>query len=151
MPIELSELLSDERWVEVPIGESVLNVAYRPNATSLLRQAEIQRHIREMQGQSDADEVAQAQEMAKVFCEMVCDWDLTEQGKPLPVTPEIVAGRLPPLIFSAIMTAIGEDGRAQQEEKKVSSVTSDAGSLPKGKRVTARNGIPTSEPRGTWA
>jgi hypothetical protein len=151
MPIELSELLSDERWVEVQIGASILNVAYRPNATSLQRQAEIQRHIREMQSQSDTDEVAQALDMAKVFCEMVCDWDLIDQGKPLPVTPEIVAGRLPPLIFSAIMTAIGEDGRAQQEEKKVLSVTSDVSSRPKGKRVSAQNGTQSSEPAGTWA
>jgi hypothetical protein len=150
MPVELSELLGNERWIDVEVGQVVFSVAYRPGATSLMRQADIQRQIREMSAQ-DMDEVTQAKQSGKLFCEMVCGWDLEDGGKPLPLTPDVVAGRLPGSVFNAILAAISEDGRAQQEEKKVLSVTSDAGLVVRGKRANTRNGTPISEPRGTWA
>lgn len=151
MPVELGELLGNERWVEVQMGDVSFHVAYRPGATSLRRQAEIQRQVRQMQTIGDVDEVAQAEEMGKLFCEMVCDWDLTDGGKTLPLTPEVVTGRLPGPVFNAILVAVGEDGRAEQEEKKALSATSGATSSRKGKRETVQNGTHTSEPRGTWA
>jgi hypothetical protein len=66
----------------------------------------------------DSDEVAQARQSGKLFCEMISDWDLEDGGKPLPLTPQVVAERLPRPVFNAILAAISEDGRAQQEEKK---------------------------------
>ena len=91
------------------------------------------------------------EQMGKLFCELVCDWDLVDGGKPLPLTPDIVAGRLPGPVFNAVMQAIGEDGRAEQEEKKALSATSVATSLPRGKRAKSRNGTRTSEQQNTWA
>jgi hypothetical protein len=151
MPTELSELLGNERWIEVEIGGATFEVAYRPGSTSLRRQAEIQRQVRQMQAQTDMDEVAQAEQMGKLFCELVCGWDLEDGGQPLPLTVEVVAGRLPGPVFNAVMQAIGEDGRAQQKEKKALSATSDATYPPRGKRAKSPNGTRTSEPLDTWA
>lgn len=151
MPVELSELLNDERWVEVEVGSTVLNIAYRPGATSLHRQAAMQKMVRQLGAQEDTDETEQAEQMGAIFCEMVCAWDLTDQGKPLAITPEIVTKRLPGAIFNAIMQAIGEDGQAQQEEKKALLTTSATGSSARGRRANAQSGTRTSAPPGSWA
>lgn len=150
MPVELSELLGNQRWVDVTVGDVTFSVAYRPGATSLKRQAELQRLVRELNTDSELDEVEQVEQMGEIFCEMVCGWDLTRQGQPIPVTPE-TALALPGLIFNAILEAVGQDGAAQGEEKKALSATSGAGSSKKAKRGNARNGTQSSGRRGTWA
>lgn len=150
MPVELSELLNNERWIDVEVMGVTLRVAYRPTATSLKRQAQVQKRMREL-SQADIDEEAQVKEAAALFCEMISDWDLTERGAPLPISPDVVAGRLPGIVVNTIMHAVGEDAQQQQQEKKVSSATSGVGLPPGGKRASVPNGTTPSEPRGTWA
>lgn len=150
MPIELSDLLNDERWVEVEIEGEILNVAYRPGATGISRQAEIAKQMRQFGKQEDADEEEIVKHSNKVFCEIVCDWDFTENGSTLPVTPEIV-GRLPTRYINLITAAIAADSNSNQEEKKLSLVTSAATSVRAGKRAAIQNGTHSSEPQGTWA
>lgn len=150
MPVELSELLNNERWIDVEVMGVTIRVAYRPTATSLKRQAQIQKRMREL-GREDIDEEVQVREAATLFCEMISGWDLTEQGVPLPISPDVVAGRLPGVVVNTVMHAVGEDAQQQQLEKKASSATSGVGLPPGGKRASAPNGITPSEPRGTWA
>lgn len=151
MPVELSDLLGNERWVTVEVSEGVsFRVAYRPGATSLLQQAEMQKLLRELKDAANLDEVEQARIMADTFCQMVCAWDLADKGVLLPVTPE-TALRLPGAIFNAVMDAVGSDGQRQQEEKKQSSATLDDGLPAAGKWATVQNGTHQSERRATWA
>jgi len=150
MPVELSDLLSNKRWIGVEMGGHVISVAYRPGATSLRRQAELQRQMRQLQAAENVDEVVIVDSVASVFCEIVCDWDLTENGRSLPVNAESV-GNLPGIIYNAIMDAINSDGKTQDDEKKRLNATSVAGLPHEVKQVPALNGIPFSEPRGTWA
>lgn len=150
MPIELSDLLNNERWVEVEIEGDILKVAYRPGATGISRQAEIAKQMRQFGKQEDADEEEIVKHSNKVFCEIVCDWDFTEDGETLPVTPEIV-GRLPTRYINLITDAIAQDIIGNQEEKKGLSATSGVPSPRAGKRAANRNGIHSSEPQGTWA
>lgn len=151
MPVELSDLLGNERWVEVEVAGVSLRVAYRPSNTSLKRQAQLQKKMRALQNQTDADEEEQANEAGRLFCEMVSNWDLTDKGEPLPITPEIATNLLPGIVVNAIMGAIGGDAQSQQEEKKALSASLDAGSPAAGRQEVAQNGIPSSEPRATWA
>lgn len=151
MPVELSDLLGNERWVEVDIDGVVLRAAYRPAATSLRRQAELQKRRRQLQAQTDGDEVELTNEIGAIFCEMVSDWDLTSGGEPLPITPDVVTNALPGAIFGAIMQAIGEDAQSAQEEKKQQNVTSAAGLPARAKSASVLNGTSRSAPRSTWA
>ncbi len=151
MPVELTDLLQGERWIPVTMGAATFNVAYRPGNTSLKRQAELQRKMREMQGTPDLDEVAQADEIGRVFCEMICAWDLVRQGVPLPVTPQVVTDVLPAPVFNAIMAAISADAESEQEQKKISSARSGAGLPQTTRRENVPNGTPSSGRPSTWA
>lgn len=151
MPVELSDLLGNERWVPVEVNGVVFQVAYRPAATSLRRQAELQRRRRQLQAQENADEVEQMQEIGVIFCEMISNWDLTSGGVPLSITPDVVTSALPGAIFNAIMQAIGEDAQSAQEEKKRLSATSGAGLPTTAKLGNVPNGTMPSAPRATWA
>lgn len=151
MPVELSDLLGNERWVEVEVNGVAFHVAYRPAATSLRRQAELQKRRRQLQAQDDGDEVEQTNEVGAIFCEMISNWDLTSSGEPLPITPDVVTSALPGAIFSAIMQAVGEDAQSAQEEKKQQSATSAAGLPARAKSASVPNGTTRSVPRSTWA
>jgi hypothetical protein len=150
MPVELSDLLSNRRWVGVDVMGHTIQVAYRPGATSLKRQAQLEREMRQLQKADEMDEEEVILRTGKVFCEIVCDWDLTRNGHPIPLSPEEVID-LPGMVINSIMQAVQADGQRSADEKKLSSVTSGVGSTPKGNLAPAQNGIPSSEARGTWA
>lgn len=150
MPLDLDDVLNDTRWVTAYIGDHSFRVAYRPSATSMRDRVELKRTMRRMQTEEGQDEIDESVVMAKMLCEMVAEWDLERKGQLIPIEVDTLRD-LPDSIFSAIMTAIGEDAEAQREEKKVSSVTSAAGLPREAKLANAQNGIPSSERRGTWA
>lgn len=151
MPVELSDLLGNECWVEVVVAGGTFRVAYKPETTSLMRQAEMQKHMRDLQARNDMDEVQQVTEIAKTLCEVVTNWDLTRDGQPLPITPEVVAKSIPGAWINTIMAAIRDDRDASLEEKKRLSATSGAG-LPTAARLeSVPTGILSSAPRDTWA
>lgn len=151
MPIELSDLLGNECWVDVEVAGGTFRVAYKPETTSLMRQAEMQRQIRDLQARTDLDEVQQVTEIAKVLCEVVVNWDITVGGQPLPITPDVVAKTIPGPWVNIIIAAIREDRDQSLEEKKRLSATSGAGLPTVAPSGNAPNGIRTSVPRDTWA
>lgn len=148
---ELSALLANERWVPVEFNEITFRVAYRPGSTSLKRQVQLQKRLRTLQGQDNADEEEQVLAAAGILCELVSNWDLTENGHPLPVTAEVVAARLPGAAFSAIMNAITGDGSMSDGEKKAPKPILGDGSPKGGKPEPVLNGTGQYVPRGTWA
>lgn len=148
---ELSDLLSNKQWVAVEIGSNIIQVAYRPTSTSLRKQAEMQKRLRQLRDAENMDEFAVTDEMGAIFCEIVCDWDLTLDGRPLPVSSETVIGMLPGPIYQAIMDAVSQDKQAGVAEKKVLNESYAAGSRIQGKLEVAQNGIPSSERRDPWA
>jgi hypothetical protein len=83
---------------------------------------------------------------------MICNWDLEDKGKPLPITPDVVdTFCLPGLSSTPSWRRLAGYAQREQDEKKLSNVTSDAGSPRAGKRENARNGTSPSERRATWA
>lgn len=150
MPVELSDILGNKRWVEVELGEHILKVAYRPGSSSLMQQAEIQRKLRELQNAKEADEVALVKSMASVFCEIICDWDLVNKGQPVPINVTTVSA-LPGVIYNAAMNAVIADGKVKAEGKKPLSETSSDGSQPPTRQAVAQNGISPYEQPATWA
>lgn len=150
MPLELNDVLNDARWVQVQFGDHAFEVAYRPAATSMRRQSELKRTLRRMLAEGEETDIDESVEMAKVICEMVSDWDLQRDSRPLPINIETVQD-LPGVLFNAIMEAISQDSQAEREEKKVSNATSAAGLPRRVNSEPAQNGIPQSERRGSWA
>jgi hypothetical protein len=149
MPLELNDIINDARWTTAYIGNHSFEFAYRPTATSFRRQTELRRFVRrvDIEGANDFDE---GKEMAQMLCDLVSDWDLEQGGKPIPINVESVQD-LPSAIFDAVMTAIRHDREEDDNEKKVQSPTSGAGSGRAGNSAHARNGTTSSERRGTWA
>lgn len=152
MPVELRDLLSNKRWVEVEVSGHTINVAYHPSATSLRRQAELQKRLRELQAAdaADVDELEATREGAQIFCEIVCDWDLTNNGQTLPIEVEVVID-LPGIVVNTIMETVRADSATSDAQKKLQSVTSGAGLPQEVRSAVAQNGISSSEARGTWA
>jgi hypothetical protein len=150
MPLELEDVLSDVRWVTANYNGHEFEVAYRPAGTSLRRQSEWKRTLRQIQREGADSEIDESAEMAKLIVEMVAEWDLQRGGRPLPLTLDNVQD-LPGGLFTAIMNAISGDAQSEPSEKKASSNRSAAGSRQTANSVNAQNGIPQSEPRNTWA
>lgn len=151
MPTQLSKLLGELRWVEVVTDVATFTVAYYPDAMSLLQQVELQEQGEQIQALATSDPRAAANLIAEITCRVICDWDLEDDGEPIPLTPAAVATILPQWVFQAIMDSVGADRRARQEEKKALSVTSDAILPPTAKRAKSPNGTRTSAPQDTWA
>lgn len=148
---DLSELLANECWVEVGVDGGTFQVAYRPSATSLSEQAKLMKRIRELQTREDIDEEDAAREMAEVVCKVVVNWDLTDGGEPLEITPYTVANAIPGAWIDPIMQAVGNDRTRAQEEKKQLNANSGAISNSRGKQEAARNGTRSSKTQSTWA
>lgn len=147
---DLSALLANKRWVDCDADGFEFKVAYRPGMTSLKRQAELQRELRSLQSATDMDELEAVTRVAQVMVEMVCDWDLTNEGQPIPITVGTII-ELPNVIYNAIQQGINDDGKVTAEEKKASLPTSVATSMKAERSAVAQNGIPQLEQRGTWA
>jgi hypothetical protein len=151
MPTQLSKLLGEMRWAEVVTDAATFNVAYYPDAMSLMQQVELQELGEQVQALAATDPRAAAQMIADVTCKVICDWDLVDGDKVIPLTAAAVAAILPEWVFRVIIETVAADRRARQEEKKVLSVTSDAISPPTGKRARSPNGTRISAPQDTWA
>ncbi len=138
MPIRLSELVAQERWVAIDVSGVEVNVAYRPNAITLRRSNELERLETEFENNPDIDIGV---ETARMFCDLVGNWDITdEHDRPYPITVESLQ-EFPANIIMAIMTGIRDELDADEPAKKTSGGTSDAGLQPTGSLAPARNGI----------
>lgn len=150
---DLSSLIANKCWVDVEVEGGTFKVAYRPGGMSLMHQAELLDRVEQLQARTDMSKAEQARNLAELTCEVIVDWDLTDNGEPLPLTPDTVAKIIPGTWTMPIVNAVMKDGGPNQdeEEKKQLSATSVDGLPQAGKREVARNGIRQFEPRGTWA
>lgn len=148
---ELSALLANKRWVEAEFNDIVFKVAYRPGSMSLMAQADLQGKIMSLQNNQEIGLHEQMVKLGEIFCDVVCDWDLTDNGRPVPITVEAVTSILPGAAIVDALNAVTNDGNTGKEEKKVQSVRSGAGLPVAVRQAVAPNGIPLSEEPGTWA
>jgi hypothetical protein len=95
---DLGTLLSKTRKIDVGLGEGEpIHIEYRPGAITGLCIA-----------MSDA--VGAFDGTYAFLVDVLTDWDITEEGKPLPINDETLR-RLPWQAVDAIKTAILEDAR----------------------------------------
>lgn len=102
MPVELTDLFSRRaRKVQVVWGDGpddCLTVTYKPDKFTNALNAEMQK----------ASETDGATAMATLLCALVADTDITEDGKPFPLTPENLERLGLPLLV-AISEAVQDD------------------------------------------
>lgn len=95
MPLDLKAYKSKTRTVTVPVGEESIVFSYFPAVFTPNRQKEMSR-LKE----DDADL------MAKYLKPLLSDWDLTDEGKKVPITTEGIGSlsfELLNLIFQGIV------------------------------------------------
>jgi hypothetical protein len=125
-------------------------VAYRPASTSLRKQAELAMLIRDVQkAGDDADQRELVEKVVNILYQTIVDWDITLEGKPVPITQQIL-GDMPRDVFGSIMEAINGD-REDPEEKKLSNGTSGDTLQMVPQPGTVPNGTPSYAPQNTWA
>jgi hypothetical protein len=137
MPVRLSELVNDLRWIEIPIGNEALNIAYRPNGVNI----EV---VSSLETLTDGNIEA----LCPVLVALIAEWDLLDDdGIMIPLTVPSV--RTVPLPILELITQGIMDSR--NAEKKAHNGTSVAGLPPAGKSVNAPIGPPSSALPDTWA
>ena len=137
MPVALSDIIAQKRWLQVDIDELAINVAYAPNKITLRRAEELQRLLDRLETDKD---ISYAEEMARMFADLVSDWDIVgDDGKPYPITVDALID-FPSAILTTISQTIQQDIQAGNEEKKASSATSGATSSPTGSLAPVRTG-----------
>lgn len=99
---DITELVADRRTITVPGEHAVLTVTYRPTAFSVA--------VEEMltQAQQDTSRIAV---LLRVLEDLIVEWDLTRNGKPVPVKAETLR-QLPNRLLARIFRAIVEDHAA---------------------------------------
>jgi hypothetical protein len=139
MPIKLSEIVAQERWLTVDVGGVEIQVAYRPNNISLRRSNELNQLLNSFETNPDIDV---GRETARMFCDLVGNWDIVDdKGKPLPITVDSLLD-IPARLIMTILAAVNADVEELESEKKASSETFADGSTQKGSLAPARNGTP---------
>jgi hypothetical protein len=113
MPIELSKL-NAARTVSVEYDGDVFTVTYRTDAISpaaLTAKARARKvEAAERNGDESAEDtmIRQAEQNANDLVEILEDWDVTDGGKPLPITVDNLM-LLSPLALQHISAAISDD------------------------------------------
>lgn len=116
MGISFANLVENERTVAIDINGHELHVTYKPSKLSPAFMNRIGEQI------EDDDPLG----FAKLFCEVVSDWNLegpmgegeqaVEMGEKVPVEPEYVAW-VPGAILRYIIEQIGEDSAPKSRKK----------------------------------
>ena len=137
MPIKLSDIVAAKRWIDVDIAGEKVKVAYKPNAITLRRSAELEHLISRIDDDPDIDTGA---EIARMFCDLVAEWDIMgEDDEPYPISVESLQD-FPANILTMLLQAVQEDVDGGADSKKPRSATSAGGSRQKGSLEPARNG-----------
>lgn len=139
MPIRLSELVNDLRWVQISYAEQELNIGYRPNAVNIESMA-----ILESLSQGNIEE------LANLLPILIAEWDLLEDDGSM-VPPTVATFRRLSFPLMQLITETITAGIASDSEKKAPNGTYAAGSQRAGKSANVPTGIPSSAPRDTWA
>ena len=98
MPIELNQLKANTRAIIVPYFGDSVTLTYRPSVLTPNRESEIKAAA------SEGDNSA----MLEAISELVVEWDMLLDGKPLPHTVDVLR-ELPSALLTAIFQGIGED------------------------------------------
>jgi hypothetical protein len=115
MPIKLSDLVAQQRWITVDISGVDIKVAYAPNRITLRRAEELSRLVDRV---GSDDSLSYAEEMARMVCDLVSEWDIAgDDGKPYPITVEALKD-FPSNILTKISAAISADIDVDAGEKK---------------------------------
>lgn len=100
MPLDLGDLLARVAEVDVDYGDGSFAVRYRPEAITV--------DLVEALGADEGDDVRRLALLVDVLARVVAGWDVTEEGIPLPVTPECLR-RFPLRMLVAVVAAITAD------------------------------------------
>lgn len=129
MPIQLADLMRNQRTVTVDFHGETLDVTYRPGAMTP-----------DLGSRAAADRNAP---IALILSELVSRWDLYEQDAEgnqirVPLTYERLR-LLPTQFLVAVQRAINADSYGTEETSKNSGATSGAGSRPEGNSEKPRS------------
>jgi len=120
MSLSLRDLMQDERYITLEIGEGTVEIHYRPSAFTPVVEDEMQRLIETNRPGNG---------LARMLAGIVIDWDvLDENGQPLEPTVENLR-RLPVAFLTRVTNAINRDSAAEKDDLK----NSGAGSRRRGR------------------
>ncbi len=137
MPIRLSEIISQQKWIEVDVAGEMVKIAYTPNKITLRRATELGKLIDEIDDNPDLDIGA---ETARMFCDLVGTWDiLGEDERPYPIDIKSLQ-EFPANIMNIILKAVNDDVEEHEDSKKSPNGTSADGSQPMGSMESAQTG-----------
>lgn len=117
----------------VDFGGEVINVSYRPNIYTLGFQRRLFRALEEQN----------AELLAGAFGELISEWDLLEDGNPIPLTAEGVE-KVPLPILAALDKAIGDALEVPGEDEKRGS-SEPAASPPQSSTPPTQSSPPAPE------
>lgn len=100
---DLTELLDDRCTIAVSLDRGTLHVTYQPSAYTPALEASV--------AELFADERRPSAPVVALLSALVVDWDLTRQGKPVPIRPDALR-QLPTRLLSRILQAIVRDHTA---------------------------------------
>jgi hypothetical protein len=131
MPIQIAELLNDERTITVTIGGQEGKVTYRPGAMT----PELEMVLSDGRGAPEA--------VAEVISALLIEWDvLDENGDSYPTDSDSLM-TLPSELLAETFRAISMDMVDRREERK----NSGGGSPREASKAKRRNGTSFSRPR----
>ena len=104
----LQEIVADISTVILPFGADKVTVGYHPGVLTT-------KNIKMIQG-NDSD----PNSVIDFTCLLIANWDLTDGGEPIPVTPEGV-DTIPIMILKKIVTACMEDAGQEVGEVPLDS------------------------------
>lgn len=137
MPIRLSEIISQQKWIEVDVAGEMVKIAYTPNKITLRRATELGKLIKELDDNPDVDIGA---ETARMFCDLVNSWDiLGEDERPYPIDIKSLQ-EFPANIMNIILKAVNDDVEEHEDSKKSPSETSGDGFQQTGSMESAQTG-----------
>lgn len=99
---ELSDLVADRRTVAVPGERAALTVTYRPSAFTVEFEAMLT---------NPPDGVPRVELYLKALEQLLVEWDLTRNGKPVPIKVDALR-QLPSRLLARVITAIAQDHAA---------------------------------------
>lgn len=105
MSVDLSELLAERRNLEISLagGMFKMNIVYNPASQT----EDIERQVKQA---IDEEQLGKA---IRIYVKTVVkEWDLTENGEPIPIEDEPMIMKVPSKILVTIFQAVGEDLRS---------------------------------------
>lgn len=106
--LDLDQLQKRSARVTVEYGEDTVVLTYRPERID----AATARRLRKL-----VESPEQEEDLVEILAVLIADWDITQSGKPLPVTPESLR-KIPIALMGSLASGIFTDVAAA---KKVAS------------------------------